>query len=506
MFLFEQWQDGFVLTVEGRRILHHQKRYPALFVLKPREARSSAHKPDPSLVWKALRSFSIVNENAESKLLRFGEMILIRFFYANKVLRCQFRVLDPAVKGLRLVLDAEYEERLFGLGGYCPEAQAQGNLKGLKIRTECEQSVGLPYEPVVFSSKNWWLQTDRKACPDFDFQLDKTIVTMSPIPDELLAGFGAKPAATLVLLTSNKLRKWDDSAIPTKKRFPLPGWVFEGAVLQKPEHLNPDTRKLLRTAAVITDQVDEGEAVRAVNQVAWNHLLTVSAVRVLDSQWFFGKHAEELIRHVLANSFSGVGYQSLAIILSQFSDCMPDFSLQQASSTVYGSVFAFLARILDMAVFSPLITVDFGGISEQMERGSFVQHFLKHLARASELHAKLAEYHEYCSYLWQSKGLPVFCHPAIFYPQEKVLWNFNDAYLYGSDVLIAPTLPNDGRTRQLYLPDDDWIHLWTSRNFSGGVAVVDAPLGRQAVFYRKNSVFARLLDEVRKTAVKLNQF
>jgi len=493
VFLFEQWQDGFVLTVEGRRILHHRKRHPALFVLKPRDTRTGADNPETPLSWKALRSFSIVNENSESRLLRFDETILIRFFYANKVLRCQFRVLDPAVKGLRLVLDAESEEMLFGLGGYCLEAQAQGNLKGLKIKTECAQSASLPDEPVVFSSRNWWIQTERKACPEFDFQLDKTIVTMSPVPDELLAGFGAKPASALVLLTSHKLKKWDDGVIPVKKRFPLPGWVFEGAIMQQAACLNPEMMKPLRTAAVVTDQADEAGAVRAVNQAAWNHLLTVSAVRVLEAQSFLGKKADMMVRLLLANSFSGVGYQSLTIALPPVSN----FAGQD-------SVVPFLARILDMAVFSPLLTVNLGGVGEHVEQGSPVQHFLKNLMRASELHAKLAEYHEYCSYLWQSKGLPVFCHPAIFYPEEKVLWNFDDAYLYGSDVLIAPSLPNDGRTRQLYLPDDEWVHLWTSRNFSGGVAVVDAPLGRPAVFYRKNSAFAALFDEVRKIAVRLS--
>lgn len=522
MFLFEQWQDGFILTVEGRRILHHRKRYPALFVLRPRETRSadrsadqseglaegrpSASKPDAPLVWKALHSFSIVNENAESRLLRFGETILIRFFYASKVLRCQFKVLDPAVKGLRLVLGAEIEEMLFGLGGYCQEAQTHGNLKGLKIRTECAQSAGLPDEPVVFSSRNWWIQTDRKACPEFDFQHDKTMVTMSPVPDELLAGFGAKPASALVLLTSHKLRKWDDSTIPAKKRFPLPGWVFEGAVLQKAAHLNPDTLKPLRTAAVITDQADETGTARAVNHAAWNHLLTVSAVRLLDAQPFFGKKADNLVRQILANSFSGVGYQSLTITLSQVPDFLANHGSLQAPSAAQESLVSFLARILDMSVFSPLLAVDLGGIAERAEQGSPVRHFLKNLARASELHAKLAEYHEYCSYLWQSKGLPVCCHPAVFYPEEKVLWNFDDAYLYGSDVLIAPSLPDDGRTRQLFLPDDEWVHLWTSRNFPGGVAVVDAPLGRPAVFYRKNSAFAGLFDELRKIAVKLSQF
>lgn len=504
MFLFEQWQDGFVITVEGRRILHHRRRQPALFVLKPRKRQATAENPDTPAVWKALGSFSIVNENTESRLLRFDETLELRFHYINKVLYCQFKALDLSIRGLRLVFNAESEEMLFGLGEYCSEAETSGNLKGLKIATDCSNTLSVLPEPVVFSNRNWWIQTERAACPAFDFQLDKTIITLSAIPDVVQLGFGAKPASALVLLTSQKLAARGESPNQLKKRYPLPGWVFEGALIGHPERVNSDVLKPIRTAALISGHSDETDTIRVVQTTAWNHLLSVSAVQSLEARSFLGKKAYRLVRQVLANSFSGVGYQALVSAFSPVSAAFSENSThKQQACAAPEYVFLLLSRILDIAIFSPLLIVDFDGLNDDKENEGAFHHFLKNLARASELHAKLAEYHEYCSYLWQSRGLPVFCHPSVFYPNEKVLWNFDDTYLYGSDVLIAPSLPDDSRTRQLYLPDDEWVHFWTSRNFSGGVAVVDAPSGRPAVFFRKNSAFAALFDDVRKAAVKL---
>jgi len=89
------------------------------------------------------------------------------------------------------------------------------------------------------------------------------------------------------------------------------------------------------------------------------------------------------------------------------------------------------------------------------------------------------------------------------YPDERLLWKCDDQYLFGEDILVAPVLASESRTRRVQLPEDGWVHLWTSRHYSGGIVVVDAPVGKPAVFYRSESPFAQLFDGIRKTATRM---
>jgi alpha-glucosidase len=55
----------------------------------------------------------------------------------------------------------------------------------------------------------------------------------------------------------------------------------------------------------------------------------------------------------------------------------------------------------------------------------------------------------------------------------------------------------------LDLPDDDWVHLWSSRRFGGGPVCVEAPPGCPAVFFRASSGFAGLFDTIRRSARRI---
>ena len=75
-------------------------------------------------------------------------------------------------------------------------------------------------------------------------------------------------------------------------------------------------------------------------------------------------------------------------------------------------------------------------------------------------------------------------------------------YLYGRDLMVAPALAPKAALTELYLPEDAWVHLWTSRGFRGGHLAVESPLGYPAVFYRAESPFAPLFDALRRTTMR----
>ena len=42
-------------------------------------------------------------------------------------------------------------------------------------------------------------------------------------------------------------------------------------------------------------------------------------------------------------------------------------------------------------------------------------------------------------------------------------------------------------TREVYLPEDSWIHAPTGKTYQGGVHAVEAPIGQIPVFFRADA-------------------
>jgi alpha-glucosidase len=126
-------------------------------------------------------------------------------------------------------------------------------------------------------------------------------------------------------------------------------------------------------------------------------------------------------------------------------------------------------------------------------------------ARMSEIYAALKPYHVAVAAECVVGGLPPIRHPWMHYEADPLAQRLSRQYLSGRDLLVAPALsPGAGSgsspLTELYLPEDEWVHLWTSRDFRGGQVAVESPLGYPAVFYRAASPFASLFDALRRTA------
>lgn len=87
------------------------------------------------------------------------------------------------------------------------------------------------------------------------------------------------------------------------------------------------------------------------------------------------------------------------------------------------------------------------------------------------------------------KGLPVM-RPLFFdFPQDKKAWETYDAYMFGSDILVAPVTDAGEQVKTVYLPEGvDWVYSSTGEAYSGGQTVtVPAPLDIIPVFIRSDS-------------------
>lgn len=72
------------------------------------------------------------------------------------------------------------------------------------------------------------------------------------------------------------------------------------------------------------------------------------------------------------------------------------------------------------------------------------------------------------------------------YPEQKEMWNMEDQYLFGPDMVVAPVLYEGCQTRQIYLPEGEWCDIHTGEIFQGENSyTVDTPVQKIPVYVRK---------------------
>ena len=90
-------------------------------------------------------------------------------------------------------------------------------------------------------------------------------------------------------------------------------------------------------------------------------------------------------------------------------------------------------------------------------------------------------------------GLPLVRHLYLGAPADETVWDIDDQYLLGADLLVAPIL-NDAVSRDLYLPPGDWRDLYDGTAYPGGAWLRNypAPLERIPVFVAAQPVSRQL--------------
>ena len=122
----------------------------------------------------------------------------------------------------------------------------------------------------------------------------------------------------------------------------------------------------------------------------------------------------------------------------------------------------------------------------------------------AKLRTQLFPYTWDAAMAYQQTGLPIMRHLSMAFPDDPNVWEpaAEYQYLFGDDLLIAPVIEDGARTRDVYLPDGDWVNFWEvvtydevtgsfdkvvgeDRVVAGGeVVTVDAPLDEIPIFVR----------------------
>ena len=123
---------------------------------------------------------------------------------------------------------------------------------------------------------------------------------------------------------------------------------------------------------------------------------------------------------------------------------------------------------------------------------------LEHFGRMSRIYVHLKPYLKKLSEIYIQQGIPPMRACYLHYEKDSELHNIKYQYLLGRDLLIAPVIKPNYTTWKVYLPNDKWIHLWSGKAYSGGWITVDSPIGQIPVFYRSESRYRSLFQEIIK--------
>ena len=102
---------------------------------------------------------------------------------------------------------------------------------------------------------------------------------------------------------------------------------------------------------------------------------------------------------------------------------------------------------------------------------------------------RLIPYLKICEQEAIQTGIPVMRSMALAFPHDKAAWAFEEQYMLGSSLLVAPVLKPGGEV-DVYLPEGNWFQLWDGKLCKGGqvLSLKDLPLEEMPIFGRSGTL------------------
>lgn len=169
-------------------------------------------------------------------------------------------------------------------------------------------------------------------------------------------------------------------------------------------------------------------------------------------------------------------------------------------TTLYGMKRSkeLLLRWCDFCTFTSLMRTHEGNRPLDNVQADHDAETKAHFARMVGIHVALKPYLKDLVAQNAATGLPVMRPLFLHYEQDQKTYELKYEYLLGQDLLVAPVYEEGATTRTLYLPQDNWINLWTGEKVAAcGEITVEAPIGKIPVFYREGSAYADLFASLK---------
>ncbi|MCX7609914.1 MAG: alpha-glucosidase [Anaerolineales bacterium] len=154
-------------------------------------------------------------------------------------------------------------------------------------------------------------------------------------------------------------------------------------------------------------------------------------------------------------------------------------------------------RWMEMNAFTLIFRLGEGSQPEKNIQFYSNENMFQALARWSQIYAALFDYRQTLITEAVQSGMPVVRHPFLHYPNDPNAWRITyQAFMLGSDFLVAPVTEPSANTVTVYLPPGQWTHLWSGKTYHGGQTFeIFAPVGEPAVFYLQGSAWGEKLRQ-----------
>ncbi|MDD5733312.1 MAG: alpha-xylosidase [Bacteroidales bacterium] len=117
--------------------------------------------------------------------------------------------------------------------------------------------------------------------------------------------------------------------------------------------------------------------------------------------------------------------------------------------------------------------------------------FMDGFRRSAEMKYRLMPYILDQSRECTQTGLPMLRALLIAYPDDPVVWQIEDQYLFGSDMMVAP-LFESGSERLVYLPVDRWVDYQSGRTYEPGWHRIAAGQIPAVILVKKGAVIPQV--------------
>lgn len=154
-------------------------------------------------------------------------------------------------------------------------------------------------------------------------------------------------------------------------------------------------------------------------------------------------------------------------------------------------------RGVEIATFSMVMRTHEGNKPDLNWQFDSDEETLSHLARMVKIHVNLKPYLIFLELEYQEEGIPPIRPCFLHYEKDSKLKDMKYQYLLGRELLVAPVINPNTTKWKVYLPDDQWIHLWSGKEYSPGWVEIDASLGKPPVFFLKKSRFILVFEKLR---------
>ena len=159
----------------------------------------------------------------------------------------------------------------------------------------------------------------------------------------------------------------------------------------------------------------------------------------------------------------------------------------------YDAMAELYVRWLQFGVFTPLSRAHHEG-GNAVEPWKFGMEAENISRKSIELKYKLFPYIYTYAREAHDTGMPLMRALFLEYPNDKETFKLNSQFLFGKELLVAPVVEQGAITKEVYLPEGEWIDFNSGQTQYKGEQwiTVDAPLSTTPVFVKKGSIIPQM--------------